>query len=311
MRDGYHRAYIRQKTIITIECRRQNVSRVPNFGTAFNYTSDKIDTLLLAGNSSSLDSLSEADTVLELRKKMDAEGLRIDGDERLLGLGSMSVVARTASTKSGQPVEMPNAISRIEYMQPEMHDIVLRPAYVKEYTEGTITGDNYKHYIVPNAPDVPGTTITDADIKRTIQVLKADGKDNKLWDIQPTAFVFLKDEQGGLMSYPNTPETPEDFRGKPIAFVRDMNAMDATLSKSDRIKDWLKTKMDVDYDTLPGAPRECVEACKQQYALTAKLAAELQANGIEPNVPIPAAPAVQSAAKGAEVGGPAQENARA
>jgi hypothetical protein len=285
--------------------------RVPNFGEAFNYTDKRVDELLIPGNASSIDSLSDLDTVNELRKKMDADGVRIDGDDRLLGLGSMSIVAKTASTKSGAPVEMPSAVSRIEYMQPEIHDIVLRPAYKKDYEEGVLTGDNYKHYIVPSAPDVPGTTITNEDILRTIQVLKADNKDSKLWDIQPSAFVFLKNEQGGLISYPDTAETPENFRGKPIAFIRDMNAMDATLTKSDRIKDWLKSKMDVDYDTLPPAPRECVEACHQQYAITSKLAAELQTNGIEPNVPIPGAPGVQTGARGTEVGTPSQEAHRA
>jgi hypothetical protein len=68
-------------------------TRAPNVGSAFNYTDDKFNKVMLPGNSSAFDDLSDADSVKTLRFKMAEDGIVIDGDDRLLGMGSMGVIA--------------------------------------------------------------------------------------------------------------------------------------------------------------------------------------------------------------------------
>jgi hypothetical protein len=281
--------------------------RAPNVGEAFNFTDDKFNKIMLPGNSSAFDDLSDADTLKSLRIKMGADGLVIDGDDRLLGMGSMGVIAFGASSKSDgasidNPTDIPGAIVRVEYLNPVLDsNIVLQPAFNKEYEEGMLTGANYKVIVVPSAPDVEGMEVGLDDIKRTIQVLKAEGKDQTLWDIQPSAFTFVKGEDGEVLRYSSGDNVPDDFKGKPIAFVRDLNAMDRDSDSIDRVKTWLAAR-NIDYDKLEPATPQVLEDTKQQFALTAKLAATLEEYGIKPNVKIPEPPMGIQQAQGEEVG---------
>ncbi len=280
----------------------------PNFGQAFGYSTRKINAVL--ADDSVLDVFAQPEALDALRKSIEADGLRVDGDERLVGLGKFAVVTRVASTKNdGTPVEIEDAIGRIETMGLVENPIILQKAYAKKYDEITdIAGNAYGHYIVPNVPDIEGQKITFDDIKRTAQVLKAANADHMLWDIQKSGFAFLKDPDGNIMRYPDSAETPEDFRGKPIAFVRDLNSVstdyqEGVESGQKRVAVALAMTLE-DYKALPAAPAECVEACKQQYVLTARLADNLRKNGIEPNVDIPAPPSVQSKVASEQVGSP-------
>jgi hypothetical protein len=180
-------------------------------------------------------------------------------------------------------------------------NIVLQPAFSKEYEEGMLTGANYKVMVVPSAPDVPGMEISTDDIKRTIQVLKAEGKDQHLWDIQPSAFTFVKGEDGEVMRYSSGNDVPDDFKGKPIAFVRDLNAMDRDSDSVERVKTWLAQR-DIDYDKLEPATPQVIEDTRQQFALTTKLAGTLEEFGIKPNVKIPEPPMGVQQAQSEEVG---------
>lgn len=266
--------------------------QLPVFDKVFGYSQEKIISLMLEGNTSSLGAISEENSVRELRGELEKDGIFMDGDRKLLGLGNQAIVARATfrDKEAGGEIYIPEAVTRLEYMEPLMHDIILRPAYKKEYEQQTLTQAKYKTYIVPFAPDIEvdgqPITITADDIKRTIQVLKADGKAEHLWDIQPSAFVYLKGADGKIITYPDTEETDKEFRGKPIAFIRDLNAVDSTTSTV-TYKGWLKNNLDMTFEDLPPAPRECVEACKQQYAHTKHLADQLKVAGIKPNVPIP------------------------
>lgn len=280
-----------------------------NFGQAFGYSPRKINAVL-GETFSVLELNSQPETLDTLRAAIEADGLRVDGDERLVGLGKFAVVTRVASTKNdGTPVEIEGAIGRIETMGLLDNPIILQKAYAKKYDvikDGEDTA--YSHYIVPNAPDIEGQKITFDDIKRTAQVLKAAHADHMLWDIQTSGFVFLKDPDGNIMCYPDSAETPEDFRGKPIAFIRDLNSVSTDYQKDvesgqRRVASALSMTLE-DYKALPAAPAECVEACKQQYILTARLADNLRKNGIEPNVDIPVPPSVQSKVAAQQVGAP-------
>ncbi len=164
-----------------------------------------------------------------------------------------------------------------------------------------LTGANYKVMVVPSAPDVPGMEISTDDIKRTIQVLKAEGKDQHLWDIQPSAFTFVKGEDGEVMRYSSGNDVPDDFKGKPIAFVRDLNAMDRDSDSVERVKTWLAQR-DIDYDKLEPATPQVIEDTRQQFALTTKLAGTLEEFGIKPNVKIPEPPMGVQQAQSEEVG---------
>ena len=82
------------------------------------------------------------------------------------------------------------------------------------------------------------------------------------------------------------------------------------LRKTNNAEETIAT-MGLDLKTLSPAPEDCVEAAKQQYAFTARLAENLKANGIEPNVPVPSAPTKQHDARATQIGAVAEEIKRA
>jgi hypothetical protein len=303
------------------------MSNAPNFQEAFNYSQAAVARSYDKSNDfSAIDEYADVETLKKLRERILKEDhLRIDGDERLLGLGSMGVVTKPSAQAGNHPPEdLPGAIARLEYLTPMEHAIVLKAAFSKQYEEENMLGEKYKLLVVPYAPDLPDKPVTTDDIKRTLQVLKAEHLDQTLWDMRPGAFSFLKSPEGALIRYPDTQTVPEDFRGKPIAFVRDLNAMDESLTQRDdtgkalpqqklamNLRTWLEGYIP-DYSALPPAPRECVEACKQQYATTAALADTLRKHGVTPNTTIPGAPARQEQAQATEYGrGQAEDLRRA
>ena len=257
---------------------------------------------------SSIDSTAfDEDAVTAFR-----EGLRkdkIDLDGRIFEAGTFALVSNTGSVTTGQTV--PDAITRLEYLSEVMLDpIALRPVFEQSYADG-----QYHAYIVPNAPNIEGMEVKDEDIKRTVQVVKASGNESLLSDIRASSFVFLKDENGEVIKYPEN-ASDDDFKGKPIAFIRDLNAFPKDpkvaemLRKTNNAEETIAT-MGLDLKTLSPAPEDCVEAAKQQYAFTARLAENLKANGIEPNVPVPSAPTKQHDARATQIGAVAEEIKRA
>lgn len=264
------------------------------FGQAFDITDEKLASMQTGAreqNTPAMEALAAAmpEMVADLRNEMREDGLCVDG--RVIGAGTIAYVFNTAScrnpngTERDTPAEIPGAITRIESIEKFDHPIVMLPAFKKSYTPL-----EYQVHVVPFAPDNPEMPVSYDDIKRTLGVLKADNSLHRIYDIEKTNFVFLKKDDGDVIRYPNSPDTPENYRNKPIAFIRDLNSIPKDFGKSGipSVADsWLKTHVDMRVDDLPAAPRECVEACKQQYEFTRKLAHELQQAGIEPNVPIP------------------------
>lgn len=308
----------------------------PNVSAAFGYTAEGIaKKKTVVGGQSAMDFLSDEDSLKSLRKKMMQEdGIFIDGDERLIGLGNLGIVSRLATKRNEgeQAHEVPGAIVRLEYLSPVLHDIVLHPAFSKTYDETMMNQEAYKIFIVPNAPDLPDMPVTKEDILNTFRVLKAAHLEHTFWDMEVSAFAYLKNPEGEIIRYPNTPETPVEFRGRPIAFIRDLNAMDQATrgahehgdegtSVHTNVRQWFAQEFPdmveikegetvLKKEALKPAPAECVEACKQQYAVTARLGEILQEHGITPNV-IPTPPALQSAAAMRAVGTtPSHESAR-
>jgi|GEM_PF-2733594 len=248
-----------------------------------------------------------------LRHELAEDGINLDG--RIFSAGNLAIASRTGD-KHKQ--EIPDAITRIEYVGEPGHSVVsLRPAFGKFYAGGA-----YYACVVPYAPDIEGMKVTDDDIRRTIQVLKAEkkgmpkgqSKADFVNHLRPDNMVFLKNEDGQVMRYPENASDP-DFAGKPIAFIRDLNCIQKDLRLARSLKNMGDAEIALEemgapkLADLPEAPKECVEACKQQYELTATLHQNLKEQGVMPNIYLPPAPPVQSHAIAEQVG-PAQEVGR-
>lgn len=257
------------------------------FGQVFNIPDERFKELERPGRNPVMELTADIDALKVLRTEMLADGLMLDG--RLMGVGTLGMVFKAAYAKDETviPQDIPEGVVRIENIAPLEHPIVLSSAFHKQYT------GEYEVCIVPNAPDIEGMPVTFEDIKRSIQVLMADEKAVHLWDFEPDNFVFLKDPAGNIIRYPDGDDIPEDFRNKPIAFIRDLNAIPKDVDTSEeaagilRAARELKDKLGIDIKDLPAAPRECVEACKQQYARTAQLSETLKRAGLVPDsIPI-------------------------
>jgi hypothetical protein len=140
------------------------------------------------------------------------------------------------------------------------------------------------------------------DILNTLRVLKAEksGKqdengnditfDQHLTDLAGTHFpakhfAYLKDTAGNYICYPPDASDPE-MAGRPIAFIRDLNAVPGKkpgedLKPQDRIQSdagtalHLLRSLHIDKERLKPAPQECVDACNQQDAVIAAARVEL------------------------------------
>jgi hypothetical protein len=174
-------------------------------------------------------------SVLDVTTKVDAGSaalvttMKDDLDRRHIDLdlaagplnkdGSFSIIFQAAS--------IPGAVVRLGQLDnPPESDIVLRPLARLVY-KGTsdispLLAPEYQVHILPFAPD--RGKVSTLDIVNTIRVLKAEGNIEKLVDVSDTQFVFLQDEKGNTLRYPdNLPD--ETLRGRPIAFIRDINAI--------------------------------------------------------------------------------------
>lgn len=257
-----------------------------------------------------LEAMATEEGITGLRDQMAQDNISIDGlmfkAGNLAILSGLAAIRDKESVKRDSPLVLPTMVARIENSEALEHDVVLAPMFKKAYEGVDLVGEMAKYYtyIMPFAPDQEKEVGMD-DIKRTIQVLKADGKAHHLWDVTKDNFVFLEGLDHKLLSYPSSEDVPADFRGKPIAFIRDLNAVPKMVDEKKalpRLQGWVRKNLNIEYDALEPAPRACVEACKQQYALSAALGEELREVGITPNVDIPAPPPLQTNARGQEAG---------
>lgn len=298
----------------------------PNFSAAFGYTAEGVaKRKAVINGQAAIDILSDEESLKNFRKTMmEEDGIFIDGDKRLLGLGNLGVVARLAAKRgeNDEAREVPGAIARVEYIAMVPSHIVLQPAFARTYDEGMMNGEKYKLYVVPDAPNIPDMPVENRDILNTFRVLKAEKKEHTFWDMERSAFAYLKNPEGEIIRYPDTDGVPESFRGRPIAFIRDLNAMDQDTRQRDEkdkydnlhvnVRQFFLREMpelvemrDDEPALKPGAlepaPKECVDACMQQYATTAKLADTLREHGVEPTLSI-TPPTLITAARMREIG---------
>ena len=266
------------------------------FGDVFNIQSQKVLNILKTNHflESMAHDFEAREQVQALHDNMrDQHHISVDGD-LMFNAGSIGLISRPASTITKQII--PDAIARIDNVETLINPAVLHPVIHHRF-DGPV--GPYHLYVLPNAPDLlnPDTNkrVTNADVKRTIRVLKANDKEHCFWDFRKDNdnFVFLKGVDGEILRYPVIPNDPDfhghkdrngKIAGEPIAFIRDFNSTSIEGNRQYGLDRLEKIFLNYPPDQLPAAPRECVEACKEQYKLSAKLIDHLQEAGIEPNI---------------------------
>lgn len=268
---------------------------------------------VFAGKSNAVAGVAAAvpDEFKGMLKAIGDDGLRIGS-----GIGNGGAAHSAKWHGVGDGSEIPRGVIRIDAPEySSLHKgnpIVLQPAYRKTYASGL--GD-YELVIVPYAPDPKDMVYAWRDIKdppaiperedvlRTLRILKrmkVEGDTcsiasddevqrpdtntafNHVKDFQTDQFVFIRSpEMGDYIRYPGN--TDPEFAGQKIAFIRDLNSITVDKDTGKAFGDAAVHNLPTD---LAPAPPECAAACAQQYERTRKLAEDLRAAGIEPNVPI-------------------------
>ena len=153
-----------------------------------------------------------------MKDDLDRRGLELDLKKGPLNSdGSMSAIFLTPEISGG--------VVRIGMIDaPAESAIVLQPAAAFHYKRPDAP-EGLQVHVMPFAPDVG--EVTTSDIINTLRVLKTENLLTKLSDISPGQFVYLRGQDGNLLCYPDT-LADEAMCSKPIAFIRDINAIRAS-----------------------------------------------------------------------------------
>jgi hypothetical protein len=194
-----------------------------------------------------------AQLVTVMRRDLDQRHLDIDEKRGpMSGDGSFSILFGLLST--------PSAVVRIGQIDnPPDSAIVLKHAARLIY-KGSEEAE-YQAHVLPFAPDVGKVTVQ--DMVNTIRVLRAEGYDDNFVDFGAQLehltgqFVFLKGTDGKILTYP-TNAGDDNMAGKPIAFIRDLNCIQADKNDAKRMQ-VAGTSADFMDGLLEYLKKECTE----------------------------------------------------
>jgi hypothetical protein len=228
---------------------------------------------------------AKAKLVQSMKADLDARHITVDQSRGPINKdGALSLIFASS--------DIPSVVVRIGQMDnPADSAIVLKSAARFVYTGGEgKDAIQYQAHVLPFAPDIG--EVSDRDVINTIRVLKAEGLENRIFDISNGQFVYLRGGDGDFLRYP-ADCGDKDMAGQPIAFIRDLNCTQSDPEIAEKMagtgtaNDYLaKYGNGQTLAELPPAPASCVEACHQQDAIAENARRQLAARGVRLEGPV-------------------------